>query len=255
MVPPDDSSVPDSLARCGSVKSRNNVHTRCPSRALSKGGLCRKHSGQKLVLRWQEGTLDPAESDNDTDPVSLEQFLETDPATGQKTVLVPGVHLFSYRTTVGDKVFQRTLLVDSLKKVVDHRCVDPFSNLPFSEEFMASARECILQRQRITSKRMRIILSLLDQFALLSFTVDPAWVEKLSARELRVWRQETHSLTARTGGTLPASRPPGSWNGLLQELLDVSLRNGLGAMVVLSSLAVVSRPTREAYPDLLRAFF
>lgn len=273
--------------QCTSIRSKRFPDSRCPHRAVNSG-LCKRHFSQKspITLYYPQeeiivcantldatDPMDPTKSVNDTDPISLDKICTIDPITQQKVInpdLDP-TRLFTYTSTVGGKSYQRTILIDSIKALLDNGIrIDPFTNTPFQSHVVERARTMINQTSfaPVLSNHKELyqqdLIYIVDRFGELGYIINLDWLHNMRPYQYRQWVQELRHkwgyFRVRYPQLAPLVYPPmtlplnfrprlqiQSMTEILRQFSSYTLQ---GVELVLSSLAWVSRDVMVAYPDL-----
>lgn len=258
------------VERCKSVKSRNNPFEKC-ERVACENGLCKSHYKYKNIIFYDPVKLNPLNSENDTDPVSLEKIYEQ--VGKNKKICQPYRSLFTYTMTIGDKSYQRTLQLVSLQQLLLNNILkDPFSNQPFPNDILERARKEIAKlpsartQNRKEQQKMRMNL-ILDKFQSLGYYINPEWVSSKQRTFFITWLNEVNHLWIIFRNENPEAAPYIYPNGVLNDIpfhaptpeviLNITSRlvdfmsSMMGIMIVLSALAYISEDVKRSYPDLI----
>jgi len=182
---------------CTSVKSKNDLYTKCKRKTCDNSDFCSIHLKQKKKILFDSNRLSPLDSCNDTDIVSLERiyYLENN-----KRVLAREIKqnfLFTYKIEVNGQIFQRTLNILSMKSLIDCKLLkDPFSNVPFPEEVINEAKEKIknlkIKEKKLTKTEQKSILitNLLRKFEEVGYIIHPEWIINMKKNDQFKWYNE-----------------------------------------------------------------
>jgi len=262
--------------QCASIRSIKDPYHQCPGMCKGHPTLCPRHSRAKKARLFDSNILDPLVSINDTDPVTLDKIWFEE--NGKKRLcrtMKPG-QLFSYKTIVNGKEYQRTLLLTSIRDLLAKKILtDPFTNEKFSEEFLAMAREKIslqFPAKTMSKKdRIRILnLSIIDRFRNIGYIINPDWVLEMRSVHVLGWYNEVSLLWNRFRQDTDPEYvnhvyPPGvllpihyqnriSKDTLLMLLKNIDSFAGshyMASMIAIHALAWVSNEVKIAYPDLV----
>jgi hypothetical protein len=259
---------------CSSIKSKRCPHEQCTNTVKGEGVFCSTHQRCKTPVLYTPSpqTLNPLDSDNDTDPITLEKIYEFN--KGQKQLCVSANQLFTYTTEINGKQYQRSLLLTSMRDLIDNRVqLDPFCNQPFKSETLEKAKE-LIQQYRIPSRvsseweqhNIRIN-TMLDKFQNIGYLIQIPWIVQQKKSFYISWINEVRHIWTKFSrdnpemvpyiymGSLPHISPLMTSRQVSRDtviaLLGLMSNSFMGVMIVLSALAWISKDVRQAYPDLV----
>lgn len=260
---------------CSSIKSKRCPREQCTNVVKGDGVLCSTHRRCKTPVLYTPSpqTLDPLDSDNDTDPITLDKIYEVN-KSGQKELCVSVNQLFTYTTEINGKQYQRSLLLTSMRDLIDNRVqLDPFCNQPFTIETLEKAKE-LIQKYRIPSRvsseseqhNIRIN-AMIDKFQSIGYIIQVPWIIQPRKAFYLSWINEVQHIWTKFSrenpemvpyiytGSLPHMSPLMTSRQVSRDtvisLLGFMSNSFMGVMIVLSALAWISRDVRQAYPDLV----
>lgn len=259
------------MSLCRSVKSKQNRCEPC-SRPVDVGSIfCKRHAKQKNPILYNPSLLDPTASENDVDPVSMEQIYVV---SENKKQLVTDQPLFTYVMEIAGKKYQRTLLLTTVRDLFSNNIMtDPFSNIPFPESVVQEARTEILklpQKRCMSHTEEQNIRfnTIVDQFRTIGYIIDLRYIMGRPKTFYVTWYNEINHLWKtfrRDNGSVAAYVYPNATllhvdyhlsrgqvvREITQNTVEFMSRSTMGVMIVLSALAWVSESVRRAYPDLV----
>lgn len=259
---------------CKSVKSKREQFLRCPKKCKEGSDFCCVHSKQAKQILYNESSLDPLFSENDVDPVSLEQIFREDEKG--KRVMTSKCNLFTYIMESGGKRYQRTLQLSTLRDLFKNNIrKDPFSNQTLPDEVVARAlreisNSSLPKRRNFTHTEEHNIRinNIIDQFRNIGYLIDPSYLSSNRKGFFMAWMNEANHLWMSfrrdnpdiaihvyTNGSLPYVHQSLSTREALkavtQNLIEFMSQSVMGVMIVLSALAWVSQDVQRAYPELV----
>lgn len=261
------------MTRCLSIKSKKDCFNQCNLMKCADGDFCKKHLLQKQRILYDETLLNPLDSLNDMDPINFDKIYYEE---NNKRHMCRGIkisHLFTYKMNINGKFYQRTLTAESIKNLIDKgKLVDPFSQVPFSEEILKNAKVFLSKIKFKTMKlspkmeQKQLIMNLIDFFAEVGFLINVEWIEKLKKNNFISWQNEISHLWnnlrkdnfAITQLIYPQINLPqydhehkDYIKTLLNFFIKLSETHIMGCMIVLSALSWISKDVKNAYPDLI----
>jgi hypothetical protein len=182
---------------CHSVKSKKALYERCNKKTKDNHNFCHYHLKQNKKILYDINTLNPLNSLNDTDIISLEKIYYLD---GTKKILAREIkfeYLFTYKITVNNKEYQRTLNILSMKELIDSNIlIEPFSNVPFTSDIIEEAKKCIsllkIPKRKISLKEKKNILitKLVSKFENVGYIIQTDWINDMNKLAYIKWYNE-----------------------------------------------------------------
>ena len=230
------------------------------------------HARQSKPIVFDPCVLNPLNSENDTDPISLEKIYEED-LQGVRQISSRTHDLFTYVMESGGKKYQRTLQLSSLRDLLKNNITkDPFSNEPFPEEVINRARARVegasaVRRRSYNEEHNMRMNRIIDFFQRIGYIINPTWVCLERKSFFLSWYHEVNhlwlsfrrdnpevSVHVFPAGILPYINPTLSKRQVAKHITKTLLTfmetSFMSVMIVLSALAWVSEDVRHAYPDL-----
>ena len=257
------------MEQCIAVKNKVSIYERCPHKALENSEFCKKHS-KKTSTVYDPNVLNPLNSENEVDIVSLEKITITKNGVKVLANEIKPNHLFTYLITVNGKVFQRTLSILTIKRLIETSyLIEPFSQVPFPEQVIQRAKEMLLKlkfpniNKTIKEKINVNINRLITKFQEIGYYINIDILAKMKKREFISWYYEFKDFYWKEFRNFnidvaliiyPQLDIPNielsilAITDLMVELVSNSLQ---GVQLVLQSLAQVNKKIKELYSDLI----
>jgi hypothetical protein len=183
--------------KCKSVKNKRVLYEQCLNKISNNSEFCNYHYKQKNKKIYNTDTLNPLNSLNDIDIISLEKIHYYE---GDKKVIAREIkpeYLFTYKITVNEKEFQRTLNILTMKDLIElNLLTEPFSNVPFTSEIITDAKKVIsllkLPTKKITLKEKKNILinNLISKFETIGHIIESKWIIQINKLGYIRWYNE-----------------------------------------------------------------
>lgn len=261
-----------SKMKCKSVKSRTRQHEQCTRKHTEGSIFCKQHSKQKNQIIFDPESLNPLLSDNDTDPITMEPIYKT---VDKKRVLATKGLLFTYVTETSGKQYQRTLFLTTIRDLIRNNInVDPFSNLPFSEELLRRARNELMKAPQSIRKYSQTeeqnlrFNRIIEYFQTIGYIIEPSLISGKSKHFYVQWYNEVHHLWIQFRRENPqiytfiypsptlthvdyhASRAEVTKH-ITHNIIEFMSKSSMGIMIIISALAYISDDVSRQYPDLV----
>lgn len=259
------------MTKCISIKSKREFFIQCSSKACKDNSLCKKHTKYKNIVPFDPATLNPFESLNDTDPITLDKIYYEENGKKKLSKDIDPKYLFTYRIKIKDKMYQRTLMAKTIKSIIDKKLPEPFTTIPFPEDVLLKAMKFLYNlginkdKYRLVIEKESLINNIIDKFKEIGYEIEFEWIYTLSESDYSMWYSEiinlwnelyiTHVEVAKSIYT-NESFPNFYYfdNNFIYKILkfynELILKNTMGIMLVLTSLAWVNNNVKEAYPHL-----
>lgn len=260
------------MTQCTSIKSKKNFFLQCTHKCEDNNTLCKKHLRHKNIILFDKKKLNPLNSLNDTDPFSFDKIFYEE--NGKKILCrnIKSSQLFTYIITLNGKEYQRTLIADTIKNIVEKNLVEPFSQVKFPDEIINDAKAFLakvkFKKEKVNSKtEIKLnIMKLIDKFSELGYIINYEWLSKLKKTNYITWYNEVSHIWLNLQKDLPlntiliiygdTSLPfinhevPNYINNLYKFFVSFAENNYMAGMILLYALSWASKDVKLAYPDL-----
>lgn len=263
--------VYSNMSKCISIKSKREFFIQCTGKACQETGLCKKHQKYKKIIEFNPNTLNPFDSLNDTDPITLDKIYYEENGKKKLSKDIDPKYLFTYRIKIKDKLYQRTLVAKTIKSILDKQLPEPFTTVPFPENVILDAMKFLYnlginkEKYRLVIEKELMINSIINKFKEIGYEIEFDWIYNLSETDYSLWYSEiinlwnemyfTHIEVAKS--IYPNENFPNFYyfdNNFIYKILkfynEICTKNTMGIMLVLTSLAWVSNSVKESYPHL-----
>jgi len=256
---------------CKSVKNKKVLYERCNKKTINNQDFCNYHLKHINKIIYDSNTLNPLDSLNDIDIISLEKiyFME-----GTKKVLAREIkpeYLFTYKITVNNKEYQRTLNILTIKDLIESNIlIEPFSNVPLTLDIINNAKKQISilkipqKKISIIEKKKILINNLLSKFENLGYIVHTEWVNAINRFGFIKWyneviylwkdfRNENLELALHIYPNLDLPIIIENSNYIINILTlfnELCTSNHMGTMIVFSGLVWSNENIKQHFPDI-----
>lgn len=256
---------------CLSIKSKKEPYEQCPRKPNGKSTFCHIHKKQKNIVLFNSEELSPLQSTNDTDIISLEKIYYYENGKPVLAREIKKEYLFTYKINVCGQEFQRTLNILSIKSLIDAKhLIDPFSNVPFTEDIINRAQDMIkrlnIKTPKVSKKEKKSLLinGLITKFQEIGYIIHPEWIIKMKKIDyikwynevVYLWKEFRNDYIDLALSIYPAlDLPHFSENStfelsVMQLFLDLTASSIMGTTIVLSGLAYSNQTIKNYYPDI-----
>jgi hypothetical protein len=183
--------------KCKSVKNKRILFEQCSNKVSHNSEFCHYHNKQKNKIIYNTDTLNPLNSLNDTDIISLEKIYYIEDEKKIMAREIKPEYLFTYKITVNKKEFQRTLNILTMKDLIElNLLTEPFSNVPFTSEIIDKAKKVIsllklpIKKLTIKEKKNILINNLISRFETIGYIIEPKWIIQINKLGYVKWYNE-----------------------------------------------------------------
>ena len=176
---------------CQSIKSKKIHYEKCSGLCLPDSIFCKKHQDFNHIY------LDPLQSSNDADIVTLETITCVKDGARVLADEIDPKHLFTYKIVIDGQEYQRTLNILTMRNLIDKKIyTEPFSNVPFPPEVLERATEIlsylklVKQKTTLRDKKDALLNTLISKFGEIGYIVHYEWLSKLKPFQYESWHRE-----------------------------------------------------------------